>query len=57
MCVTGEVPVGFGLLKVKGTETSTDLSAFTEGSSQYLPGQRRDVSYISRIQCRISHHL
>jgi hypothetical protein len=48
MCVTKEVP---GRLNLRGshlTELARQLN--TEGGVQYMPGQRRDVTYVSRLQ-------
>ena len=51
MCVTTEVG---GKLDLRGARgTPAEIAAMTEGSSQWLPGQRnRNVSYISRLQAR-----
>eukprot|EP00761_Pharyngomonas_kirbyi_P008423 gb/GECH01008434.1/.p1 GENE.gb/GECH01008434.1/~~gb/GECH01008434.1/.p1 ORF type:complete len:1012 (+),score=312.14 gb/GECH01008434.1/:1-3036(+) len=56
MGVTTEVPKGFDLVSVRGTEyqqeRERELQALNvEGASQYMPGQRTDVSYVSRMQC------
>lgn len=54
MCVTSEVPIGHGLVQIKGVNTlARDMAALNpEGANQYMPGQRRDVTYVSRIQCK-----
>ncbi|KAL6071768.1 actin [Balamuthia mandrillaris] len=55
MCVTTEVAgKKVDLLSNKkktDASSSSDLLAFTEGASQWLPGQSRSVSYISRMEC------
>jgi len=50
MCVTSEIQ---GKLKLRGDEKrSAALQALnTERTSQYMPGQKQDVSYVSRLQC------
>ncbi|KAL5473515.1 hypothetical protein EMCRGX_G028006 [Ephydatia muelleri] len=49
MCVTTEVP---GKFKVKGADTKPGLESLdTEGSDQHLPRERRDITYVSRLQC------
>lgn len=48
MCVTTEVS---GNWKLKGDKTSKLMSLNTENTSQLLPRQRRDVTYVSRLQC------
>ncbi len=56
MCVTTELPVGHGLIQIRGLDKSKkEIEDFTDGSNQYLPGQRRDVTYVSRIQCKQFH--
>lgn len=49
MCVSTEVP---GRFEMKGADTRTrrDRELNTEGAVQYIPGQRRDVTYVSRLQ-------
>ena len=52
MCVTTEVP---GKFKVKGSDQKAGSESFdTDGSDQYLPGQRRDVTYVSRLQVKFT---
>ncbi|KAH3761125.1 actin 11 [Pelomyxa schiedti] len=52
MGITTEVS-GSVQLHAKATKRSIDpaLQAFTEGSSQWLPHQARNVSYVSRMEC------
>lgn len=67
MCVTSEMPVGHGLIKVNFTENSStyssnqvrtkkdrnkEFAALKSEGSQYAPGERRDISYVSRIECK-----
>jgi len=49
MCVTTEL-VG-KKIKLKGDRTQELASLNNEGLNQFLPGQRRDVTYVSRLQC------
>ena len=43
-----------GKFKLKGFERVKSLSSYnTHGEDQYLPRQRRDVTYVSRLQVRI----
>lgn len=60
MCVSSEIPKGFGLFQVQtgGHKTSRmkeeeELAALLnpEGYHQYIPGQRRDIQYVSRLDC------
>jgi len=60
MTVTTEIPKGFGLftLQTGGVKTlrmQEEEELFRvlnpEGSNQYAPGQRRDITYISRMEC------
>eukprot|EP01122_Echinamoeba_exundans_P011313 TRINITY_DN4451_c1_g2_i1.p1 TRINITY_DN4451_c1_g2~~TRINITY_DN4451_c1_g2_i1.p1 ORF type:complete len:493 (-),score=143.61 TRINITY_DN4451_c1_g2_i1:1091-2569(-) len=52
MCVTTEVAGKIELGRGAARPAAAELQALTEGSSQWLPGQRnRNVSYISRLQC------
>lgn len=50
MCTTSEV---VGKLKLKGMNTNTNMEGFGDDRArdQFLPGQRRDVTYVSRLQC------
>ena len=52
MCVTSEVA---GKLKLKGQDRrnkqAEELRAFGDGSNQFLRGQSRNVTYVSRLQC------
>lgn len=48
MCVTSEI---VGKHKLKGDHTKDLASLNTEYQDQFLPGQRRDVTYVSRLQC------
>eukprot|EP00029_Vermamoeba_vermiformis_P006511 TRINITY_DN2572_c1_g1_i2.p1 TRINITY_DN2572_c1_g1~~TRINITY_DN2572_c1_g1_i2.p1 ORF type:complete len:687 (-),score=231.37 TRINITY_DN2572_c1_g1_i2:56-2116(-) len=48
MCVTTEIS---GSLKLKGDKTQSYRHLNNENMDQYMPGQRRDVTYISRLQC------
>jgi len=50
MCVTSEVP---GSVKLKGDKATENQALRREhggDNNQYLPGQRRDVTYVSRMQ-------
>jgi hypothetical protein len=48
MCVTKEVP---GRVNLKGSRTSALASELNrEGGLQYLPRERRDITYVSRLQ-------
>ena len=50
MCVTTEVP---GKFKVKGSDKKPGSESFdTDGSNQYLPRERRDITYVSRLQVK-----
>jgi hypothetical protein len=52
MCVTTEVAGKIELGRGAARPAAAEIQALTEGSSQWLPGQRnRNVSYISRLQC------
>lgn len=52
MCVTTEVNGKVQLNRGGAKAAPEEIQAMTEGSSQWLPGQRnRNVSYISRLQC------
>lgn len=61
MAVTSEIPKGFGLFqlntkegrmsKAKKDKTKSALEGFDAEGDQYLPGQRRDVQYVSRMEC------
>lgn len=49
MCVTQEVE---GSVKLKGDHKAKDIAGLSAGEGeQFMPGQRRDVTYISRLQC------
>ena len=40
-----------GKFKVKGADTKPGLESLdTEGSDQHLPRERRDITYVSRLQ-------
>lgn len=40
-----------GKFKVRGTDKKPGLESLdTEGSDQHLPHERRDISYVSRLQ-------
>jgi len=47
MCVTSEIP---GKVALRGNSKSTYNSFVDDNSDQFLPGQRRDVTYVSRLQ-------
>ncbi len=48
MCVSTEVP---GKVQLKGMEKRRqDFAEFLIEGDQFMPGQRRDVTYISRLQ-------
>ena len=48
MCVSTEVP---GKVQLKGMEKRRqDFADFLIEGDQFMPGQRRDVTYISRLQ-------
>ncbi|XP_064628238.1 circularly permutated Ras protein 1-like [Lineus longissimus] len=48
MCVTTEVP---GKLKLRGTNALHRMQSFNEGhEDQHLPGERRNLTYVSRLQ-------
>lgn len=51
MCVTSEVPAGFGLVQVKGLNRPVTLPGEEPVGPQFLPSQRSDVTYVSRMQC------
>lgn len=59
MCVSDEVPKGFGLFQLQtGEQSDADkerqdlLAQFGDGSYQHLPSQRnREAQYISRLDC------
>mmetsp|Transcript_14797 Transcript_14797/g.16430 ORF Transcript_14797/g.16430 Transcript_14797/m.16430 type:complete len:851 (-) Transcript_14797:59-2611(-) len=57
MCVTSEIPKGFGLFQLntkdgRKVKSKKDMSSLnTEGASQYAPGEKRDVQYVSRMEC------
>lgn len=60
MCVTSEIPKGFGLFQVQtGGHKSSRMQEEEamlkemnpEGFHQYIPGQRRDIQYVSRLDC------
>jgi hypothetical protein len=48
MCVTTEIS---GSLKLKGDKTQSYRHLNNENMDQWMPGQRRDVTYVSRLQC------
>jgi hypothetical protein len=55
MCTTTAIPTGHGLVKIGGSRKTDDehaaLTGFIDqGSSQYLPGEARGVTYISRLE-------
>jgi hypothetical protein len=47
MCVTSEIA---GKVELRGNAKSTCGSFVDDQSDQYFPGQRRDVTYVSRLQ-------
>jgi hypothetical protein len=48
MCVTTEVP---GKFELKGQDRVQSLSSLNvDRQTQFLPGQRRDATYVSRLQ-------
>eukprot|EP01129_Flabellula_baltica_P011097 TRINITY_DN4786_c0_g1_i2.p1 TRINITY_DN4786_c0_g1~~TRINITY_DN4786_c0_g1_i2.p1 ORF type:complete len:618 (+),score=146.75 TRINITY_DN4786_c0_g1_i2:353-2206(+) len=49
MCCTSEVESSQFKLKRKAQDN--DFQQFMDGSDQYFPGQRRDVVYVSRLEC------
>eukprot|EP01117_Protostelium_nocturnum_P000157 TRINITY_DN1022_c0_g1_i1.p1 TRINITY_DN1022_c0_g1~~TRINITY_DN1022_c0_g1_i1.p1 ORF type:complete len:846 (-),score=320.97 TRINITY_DN1022_c0_g1_i1:76-2496(-) len=51
MCVTSEVPAGFGLFQLKGFNVPTTALNGEAVGPQFLPHQRSDVTYVSRMQC------
>jgi small GTP-binding protein len=54
MCVTSEIPKGFGLFQLQGEKKKKDEELFNqwaEGSSQYMPRQSHNIQYISRMEC------
>jgi hypothetical protein len=58
MCVTTEVP---GKFELKGHDRVQSLSSLNvDRQNQFLPGQRRDVTYVSRlqaVQAAVDHQL
>ncbi|XP_013416673.1 uncharacterized protein LOC106178153 [Lingula anatina] len=58
MCVTTEVP---GKVNLRGRERLSRLQSFNERhEDQHLPGQRHDVTYVSRlqgVQAAVAHQL
>lgn len=54
MCCTSEVPAGFGLMQVGGKRLAALERARAElganEANQYLPGQKRSMAYISRME-------
>eukprot|EP00051_Salpingoeca_urceolata_P026485 m.477459 g.477459 ORF g.477459 m.477459 type:complete len:771 (-) comp20851_c0_seq1:193-2505(-) len=50
MCVTTEVEGRIALRGDRTQQLTQELRAHTAGSRQYMPGQRRDVTYVSRLQ-------
>jgi hypothetical protein len=53
MCVSSEVPPGFGLIQLKSrTEKQQQLmDEFRAEGSQRLPSQKSDAVYLSRLAC------
>lgn len=47
MCVSQEVP---GTMRLKGNHSDRFHSLNTDGENQWLHGQRRDVTYVTRLQ-------
>lgn len=47
MCVSQEVP---GTMRLKGNHTERFSSLNTDGENQWMHGQRRDVTYVTRLQ-------
>jgi len=48
MCVTTEVE---GKIELKGAFNAESLNIDTGGENQWMPNQKRNVTYISRLQC------
>lgn len=52
MCVTTEMPVGHDLLKIRGIDKkNSGFDGIQVEGSQYLPNQKKNVNYVSRMQC------
>lgn len=54
MCVTAEIPAlqaEWAKLRGVGSAPEQSSNLNPEGADQYLPGQRRDAAYLSRLQC------
>ena len=54
MCVTAEIPAlqaEWAKLRGGPAQEGGGNSLNPEGADQYLPGQRRDAAYLSRLQC------
>jgi hypothetical protein len=49
MCSTSEV--SSSQFKMKKKAVPNEFSQFMDGSDQYFPGQRKDVVYVSRLEC------
>jgi hypothetical protein len=64
MTVSEEVPLGFGLFQLQGVQTDRRnkeremLNQFTEeGATQWMPRQRRDVQYVTRMEVSLNSPL
>lgn len=53
MCVTTEVPTGFGLMKMKNRADKQKklMEGFSAEGNQWLPSQSRNAQYLSRLEC------